>query len=612
MKSGIKSFLSPFSTLKNIFKKPVTIQYPAKDLDVFSKKGSAPTYRGLHTNDLLTCIGCGTCADICPTTAITMVDGENTGPGKLGKIPRIDYGRCCFCAFCVDMCTSSSLNMSRDYIHTVENPPAMTADKVTDYKYNDFRITPDNQHNENIGFTTPDELSWLDRERAHMELEEPGDRKNSFMEIVKGFSKAEAIKEASRCVECGVCTETCPAHMEIPGYIRAIWEGDFKKAVGIIYHTNPLPHVCGRICTHKCETVCSISLRGEPVAIRWLKRFAVDSLPDDQFKDIFPEVKEKKTKKIAVVGGGPGGLSCAYYLALSGYPVTIFEEKSEAGGMARIGAPAYRMPDAAVKRDVDKIKDLGVEIKTNISIGKDIPLEALHKEFDAVFLSTGLHLGRDLGFEAEKKTKDVYQAIELLTANRLGEKIPVGEHIVVIGGGNVAFDIARTLQRLQIGKFGKVSVTLVCVEERDKMLADKEEIEESAEEGVAIIPGYGPVDIDMSGNRVTSVRFAKVISLFDENGRFNPRYDSQNIKTVSADMVVESIGQRADLGYIPAEIFERIEWTPRKQFKVNDYGQTSVGWLFAGGDIARGPDIIHAITDGHNAAKGIDLFLEEI
>ena len=311
-----KSVFSPLATWKNFAKAPVTIQYPKEDLDVFDKPGASPTYRGLHTNDLSKCVGCGTCEEICPTNAITMVSGPNEGPGKKGVIPKIDYGRCCFCGFCVDVCTSGSLSMSRDYLQSAAHP----LDKIGDAELREikrvFTVAPNGEHAENLGHTSTDEESWLDLERSKMEELPAKKRVESFMEVVKGFSREQAHKEASRCVECELCVDTCPAHMEIPGYIKAIWQDDLKRAVEIMYHTNPLPGVCGRVCTHKRETVCSLSLRGEPVAIRWLKRYAVDNLPEDDYRDAIAQDIVPKRRAIAARGA-----SRRFWVAEGGMPM---------------------------------------------------------------------------------------------------------------------------------------------------------------------------------------------------------------------------------------------------------------------------------------------------
>lgn len=603
-----KNLFAPYATWKNFFKKPTTIRYPKEDLDTFDKPGASPRYRGMHSNDLETCIGCGTCEEICPTAAITMIPGENTGEGKKGVVPLIDYGRCCFCGFCVDVCTSSSLSMSRDYIYTKEVPLDRIGIEEVEEVRKAFIIKPDGNRGDNPGHVTPDEDSWLDLVREEMEQLGPEKRIASFIEQVKGFSKIQAKKEASRCVECEVCVDTCPAKMEIPQYIRAIWEDDLQKAVDIMYNTNPLPGICGRICTHKCETVCSISHRGEPVAIRWLKRYAVDMLPEEEYREVIKKEVQKKGKKVAVVGSGPSGLSAAYYLAVSGYDVRVYESQPEAGGMMRTGVPKYRLPHEAVDRDIEHIESVGVEIVTDTTVGRDITLEELHNEYDAVYISTGLHGGRDLGFDAEKYD-GVRQAIDLLREISLGNEIPVPKKAVVIGGGNVAMDIARSLARLQNQKFGQVDVHALALESEEELPCDEEELVESREEGIIVSPSFGPKEITYKDGIVTGADFVRCVSVFDEEGRFAPKFDEGEKIHIEADMVVEAIGQAADLSYITGEIEESLTFTPRRKVEVDDNGQTSIPWLFAGGDIVRGPDAINGIADGHRAAQGIDEYL---
>jgi glutamate synthase (NADPH/NADH) small chain len=606
-----KSVFSPYATWKNFFKSPTTVRYPREDIEVFDRPGASPTYRGMHANDGETCIGCGTCEEICPTRAITMVPIDKTGPGRKPVTPSIDYGRCCFCGFCVDVCTSGSLTMSRDYIHTKAVPLEKLGMAEVREVAEAFTLVPDATHSDNPGHVTPDELSWLDLKRVSMEELDPEERAGSFLEIVRGFSREQAHREASRCVECEVCVETCPAQMEIPKYIRAIWEDKIEEAVDIMYRTNPLPGVCGRICTHKCESVCSISLRGEPVAIRWLKRYAVDALDEaggEEARRLSRREIPSRPEKVAVVGSGPSGLAAAYYLGLAGYPVTIFEALPEAGGMMRVGVPAYRLPDAALDRDIRQILSLGVELKTSTRVGVDIAFDELADKYDAVYIAIGLHQGRDLGFPAEK-TSQVHQAVDLLREFRLSGRMPLSEKVLVIGGGNVAMDIARTLARLQRKKYGRVGIRVFCLESEAEIPADEEEVVEAREEGIIITPSYGPKDIHLQGRRVTGAEFVRCVAVFDAEGRFSPRFDQKKRISVEAGMVVEAVGQAADLGFIPETLRAGLKLDPRGRPEIDESGRTSLGWLFAGGDIVRGPDAINGIADGHRAARGIDDYL---
>ncbi|HUW06073.1 MAG TPA: FAD-dependent oxidoreductase [Williamwhitmania sp.] len=594
--SKINDILSPFTAWKNLVKEPVTIKEPLK-------REAAPRYRGFHKNDIETCIGCGTCESICQNAAIDLVpvEGIETKDGDSGLRPRIDYGRCCWCALCVDMCTTNSLSLS-NHFKWVDTDPEV------------FRFTPgvDKKEwdNEEAGWKKPgSNYELYSKERTHMPELKPDNRDKSFIEIVQGYSKEQAMEEADRCVECGICVATCPAHMGIPEYIKAIRNDDLNEGLRILYDTNPLPEICGRICTHKCETVCSVGHQGDPLSIRWLKRYIADQNPSENYKQILEtENMQKNGKKVAIIGSGPSGLSAAHYLALMGYECTIFEKLPQAGGMMRYGIPEYRLPYESIDKDVNYILSLGVEIKYNVTVGKDITLEDLNKQFDAVFSGTGLHLGRSTRIPGTDHP-NVYQAVDLLRDIVLGNEVPVMKKIVVIGGGNVAMDITRSLARLQNQKFGKVDTLATSLESENEMPADREEVIEAREEYAIVEPGWGPVSIEMEDGKIKGLNVVKCVSVFDENRRFSPKFDENQTNFFAADMVVESIGQGMDLTYLPENIKENLKMDNRGRIVVNADFQSSLGWLFVGGDIIQGPDVIHGIANGHKAAMGIDKFL---
>jgi glutamate synthase (NADPH) small chain len=595
---SLKHIIKPFSAWSNLFREPVTVKDPLND------RPGAPRYRGFHQNDVEKCIGCGACATICENEAISLVpvDGIETKEGDSGLRPLVDYGRCCWCALCVDVCSTDSLKLSNEYTWVEEDPEAYKYIPGVDKKPWD---------NNELGWIRPaDNYDFNERNRIHMQELDPEDRDKSFVEIVKGYSKEEAQKEADRCIDCGICVSTCPAHMGIPEYIAAIREDDINEGFKKLYETNPLPEICGRICTHKCETVCAMGHRGEPLSIRWLKRYIADQVDSNDYKQILElDSIENKDQKVAIIGSGPAGLSAAYYLRRLGYQVKIFEALPEAGGMMRYGIPEYRLPYDQLDKDIQFILDLGAEIQYNTRIGKDISMENLEKEFDAVFAATGLHDGRSTRIPGTDH-KDVYMAADLLRDITLGNEVPVMEKIVVIGGGNVAMDITRSMARLQNQKFGKVQVIATSLESEDIMPADREEIVEAREENAIINPGWGPTEIVIEDGKVKGLNVNRCLSVFDENGRFAPKFDTNDTNFFPADMIIESIGQGADLSYIPQNVKDQLDYTERGRIKVDQYFQSSAKWLFFGGDIIEGPDVIHGVANGHKAAIGIDKYIQ--
>ncbi len=574
-----------------------------------SEPRTAPdNLRGFHVNDWNKCIGCGTCGEICPTQAITMVERLDLPKvaGQHQQRPVIDYGRCCFCGLCVDTCTTESLKMTKEYIFADSDP-------------NSFILMPEEKwqgQDVELAYQKSETTDLLDLKRVHMEHIEPDERIKSYIEVVRGYSKEQARQEAARCVECGVCTASCPVQMNIPQYIRAIWEDDIEGALRQVYETNPLPGVCGRVCTHNCETACAIAVRGEAIAIRWLKRYIIDSAPDDMYDKIFDEpVSEVIDAKIAIAGSGPASLSAAYYLRGLGYSVDVFEEKALPGGVLSYGGPEYRMPDYAIKKDIDFIKKIGVKIHLNKRVGKDITLAEMQKKYDAVFLGTGFFAARKLNIPGSDH-EDVYGAMDILPVfrefargNIKLEEVNVKPSAIVVGGGDVAFDVARNVIRIQLLKYGKHDVKLTSLESLDILPASNDEYVEGGEEGVKFFFGNGPQEIIVKNGRIKGLRVWKCTSVFDENGRFNPQFDKSQEQVLEGEQVFFSIGQAPDYTYVPEELKAKMT-IERGKIKADEYGQVEgLEWLFVGGDIFRGPDIITAVSDGHRAAFGIDAYL---
>jgi glutamate synthase (NADPH/NADH) small chain len=588
---NLKDLLSPFYVWQRAFEKPYTSIRPIEE-----RPGSA-SYRGFHINVSDDCVGCGCCHTICQNDAIDMVrvDKYQGNKNDSGLRPRFDYGRCCWCALCVDVCTAGSLRLSNEYIWTSREPTDFTFIAGVDEKH---------WQNNELGYRREKSYHLYPPKRIEMAMLSPAESVTSFDEVVKGYSQQEAIKEADRCIECGMCVATCPAHMDVPDYIRSIRDGDYEKGLQLMYRTNPFPATCGRICTRRCESVCPLGIQGDPIAIRWLKRHIVDQVDAQDYRRILNDTIEENGRKVAIIGAGPGGMSAAYYLRKKGYAVSVYEAQQHAGGMLRYGVPSYRLPDAELDKDIEYIVSLGVDMNLNTRVGKDISFEILLQDYDAVFLSTGLSVPSSMRIEGEDHPR-VLSGLQILADVASGRDPGIGRKVAVIGGGNVAMDAARVSRRMG------ADVTILYRRRIADMPADSEEIHESQEEGCTIVPQAIPVKISNADNpQQVVIRWGEAEMVQDpKGGRPRPVLQEERMHEETYDCIISAIGQGSNLDYLSQQIQEQlaIEWG---KFTPGDYQHTTLGRVFVGGDVAnRIADAISAIEDGHHAARGIDRFL---
>ncbi len=426
----------------------------------------------------------------------------------------------------------------------------------------------------------------------------------------------------------------CPVHTEAGRYVALIEEGRYNEAYRVARRPNPFASICGRICAAPCEPACRRGKLDQPIAIRALKRFVcerygVESMVDlEKLKEVFGRTVKKNGIKIAVIGAGPAGLSCAHDLALLGYDVTVFEAQSVAGGMLRLGVPEYRLPRELIRLEINTILSLGVELKLNSAIGRDFTISDLKKQgYQAMFVAIGAHKSRDLTI-AGVELDGVFRAVDFLLNVNLGYRVELGNKVIVIGGGNVAIDVARTAARqekVEVGhvtevaealdvarsavRFGAKEVHMVCLEDWHEMPATKEEIAEAMEEHIQIHPRKGPSKIVGRDGRVTGFETIDCASVFDDQGRFNPKFATGTEQTIEADTVIMAIGQTSDLSWVQPE--DGIEITPRNTVKVDNRTlATSAPGIFAGGDVSFGPrNAIDAVANGKKAAQSIHKYI---
>lgn len=400
------------------------------------------------------------------------------------------------------------------------------------------------------------------------------------------------------------CKTACPAHIAVQGYIKLASQGKYMEALELIKKENPFPAVCGRICPHGCESECTRGEIDEPIAIDEIKKFIADQELDSD-KRFIPERRHEYGKKIGIVGAGPAGLSCAYYLAIDGYKVTVFEKEDKLGGMLTLGIPSFRLEKDIVEAEIDILKEMGVEFKTGVEVGKDITLDDLRKDgYEGFYLAIGAQGGRKLGIEGED-ADGVITGVEFLRNVNLGRDVKLPKRAIVIGGGNVAIDVARTASRT-----GATDVKMFCLESREEMPALVEEIEETLEEGITIGNGWGPKRIVVENGKVTGVEFKKCTSVFNSDGRFAPEYDENDTMIVETDVVLLSIGQSIEWGSLLDG--SKVELNRNNTAKADGLTyQTAEKDVFVGGDAFTGPKFaINAIAAGKEAAISLHRFVQ--
>ncbi len=402
------------------------------------------------------------------------------------------------------------------------------------------------------------------------------------------------------------CKLACPILTDVREYVQLIAERKFEDALCSIRRQNPLPRVCGRICTHPCETACKRGQIEEPIAIAALKRFACDGPWKDQYKEAVPD--KSTGHKVAVIGSGPAGLTAAHDLALLGHTVTIFEALPVLGGMLRVGVPEYRLPENVLDEEIKAIVDLGVEVKTGVRIGEEIKLKGLSEQgYKAVFVAIGAHKDRKLGISGEDELEGVVSAVSFLRQVNQGQNPKVGKKVAVIGGGNTAVDSARCLIRM-----GADKVYIVYRRSRDEMPAAEEEIEEAIHEGVELAYLTSPVEILGQGSKVSGLKCMKnELGEPDASGRRSPKPVPGSEFTLDVDMVIAAIGQAPDSSFLADEL-EIAERGQRINVQDPATLATTHPTVFAGGDAVTGPaTAVKAIAAGKQAAVSIDACLKD-
>ena len=485
---------------------------------------------------------------------------KNADMVRSNYVSRVDKEKCVACGQCVEYCPVNALQLGQKLCSSAP----VTQDITT-------KRTPRNNE-------------WTERDWN------PDYRLNRREVVDTGTSP---------------CKTSCPAHIAVQGYIKLAAQGKYREALQLIKLENPFPAVCGRVCNRRCEDACTRGDLDEPIAIDEIKKFIAQQDLNESTRFIPEQRHDYGDKKIAIVGAGPAGLSCAYYLALDGYDITVFEKQERLGGMLTLGIPSFVLEKDVVEAEIDVLRALGVKFKTGVEVGRDVTLDALRTQgYKAFYLAVGAQQGRSLGLEGES-AQGVLSGVDFLRQVNLTGGNLVSGRVVVIGGGNVAVDVARCAVRS-----GGNQVSMHCLERREEMPALDEEVEVAQAEEIAIHNGWGPKRILTRDGRVSGLEFKRCIATFDAKGRFSPLYDESDTQVIPADFVLLSVGQSIDWGNLlegSTAILNR-----NQTIRVDDWTyQTTQDDVFAGGDAVTGPKFaIDAIAAGKQAAISIHRFVQ--
>ncbi|ERJ13278.1 FAD-dependent oxidoreductase [Haloplasma contractile] len=515
---------------------------------------SIPNLDGLgHTHAICNCCGCGCYAMRLANEYI------NNDIVRSNYTSEVDESKCVACGECVDVCPTNALRLGQ---------------KLCSVKSIDETITK----------VTPRNTEWKE------------DKWNSDYRV----NRKNTLDSGT-----APCITKCPAHIPVQGYIKLASQGKYTDALELIKKHNPFPAVCGRICPRLCEEDCTRGDIDEAVAIDDIKKFIAEKDLNKDVRFIPSKRHDYSDKKIAIIGGGPSGLACAYDLLLDGYDVTVFEKQTKLGGMLTLGIPSYRLEKDVIEAEIAVLKEMGAKFQTGVEVGTDLTIQDLReKDFNAFYIAIGAQSGRKLGLEGEQST-GVISGVNFLRDINLGEESTVKGKVIVIGGGNVAIDVARSAVRLD----GVTDTDIFCLESKKNMPAHAEEIKDALDEDIKINNAWGPTRIIAENGQVKGVEFKRCISTHDENGRFNPQFDGTEKKEIECDYVLLSVGQTFNYGTLLDG--EDVKLTNRNTIEIDSVTlQTSKSDIFAGGDVASGPRFaIDAIAAGKEAAISIHRYV---